>query len=64
MKINQLQLYMQDTFAYVGHETVWRNTTPYSFWYVVALASRWSGYKACVSLFIITQKYFLHALNG
>lgn len=31
MKVNQLQLYMQDTFAYVGHETVWRNTTPYSF---------------------------------
>lgn len=30
MKINQLQLYMQNTFAFSGHETVWRNTTPYS----------------------------------
>ena len=30
MKINQLQLYMQNTFSFAGHETVWRNKTPYS----------------------------------
>ncbi|KAJ7365528.1 hypothetical protein OS493_005640 [Desmophyllum pertusum] len=30
MKINQLQLYMQNTFSYIGHEAVWRNTTPYN----------------------------------
>ena len=34
MKINQLQLYMQNTFAFPGHETVWRSTTPYSARYV------------------------------
>lgn len=29
MKINQLQLYMQNTFSFAGHETVWRNNTAY-----------------------------------
>lgn len=27
-KINQLQLYTEHTFAYVGHETVWQNASP------------------------------------
>ena len=27
-KINQLQLYTEHTFAYAGHETVWRDATP------------------------------------
>lgn len=27
-KINQLQLYMEHTFAYQGHETVWRDADP------------------------------------
>jgi len=27
-KINQVQLYMEHTFAYRGHETVWRNASP------------------------------------
>jgi hexosaminidase len=29
-KINQLQLYMEHTFAYAGHEDVWRHADPYS----------------------------------
>ena len=29
-KINQLQLYMEHTFAYVGHEEVWRHADPYT----------------------------------
>jgi hypothetical protein len=29
-KINQLQLYMEHTFAYVGHEDVWRHADPYT----------------------------------
>jgi hexosaminidase len=28
LKINQLQLYMEHTFAYAGHETVWRDASP------------------------------------
>ena len=28
LKINQLQLYMEHTFAYAGHETVWRDADP------------------------------------
>ncbi len=28
MKINQLQLYMEHTFAYKNHETVWKNASP------------------------------------
>ena len=28
LKINQLQLYMEHTFAYTGHETVWREASP------------------------------------
>lgn len=27
-KVNQLQLYMEHTFAYVGHEEVWRKASP------------------------------------
>ena len=27
-KINQLQLYIEHTFAYRGHEEVWRNADP------------------------------------
>jgi hypothetical protein len=29
-KINQLQLYMEHTFAYAGHEDVWRHASPYT----------------------------------
>jgi len=29
-KINQLQLYMEHTFAYAGHETVWRDASPFT----------------------------------
>lgn len=29
-KINQLQLYMEHTFAYAGHEVVWANASPLS----------------------------------
>lgn len=29
-KINQLQLYMEHTFAYAGHETVWQNASPFT----------------------------------
>ncbi len=29
-KINQLQLYMEHTFAYTGHEDVWRHASPYT----------------------------------
>ncbi len=29
-KINQLQLYMEHTFAYAGHEDVWRRADPYT----------------------------------
>ncbi len=29
-KINQLQLYTEHTFAYVGHEDVWRHADPYT----------------------------------
>ncbi|MBQ7191234.1 MAG: family 20 glycosylhydrolase [Kiritimatiellae bacterium] len=28
LRYNQLQLYMEHTFAYRGHETVWRNASP------------------------------------
>ncbi|MEM8929692.1 MAG: glycoside hydrolase family 20 zincin-like fold domain-containing protein [Acidobacteriota bacterium] len=28
LKINQVQLYIEHTFAYVGHETVWRGWSP------------------------------------
>ena len=28
LKINQLQLYTEHTFAYAGHETVWRDASP------------------------------------
>jgi len=30
LKYNQLQLYMEHTFAYQGHETVWRDASPYT----------------------------------
>jgi hexosaminidase len=29
-KINQLQLYMEHTFPYTGHEDVWRDASPIS----------------------------------
>jgi hypothetical protein len=29
-KLNQLQLYTEHTFAYAGHEEVWRDASPYS----------------------------------
>jgi len=29
-KLNQLQLYTEHTFAYVGHEEVWRDASPYT----------------------------------
>jgi len=29
-KLNQLQLYMEHTFAYAGHEEVWRHADPYT----------------------------------
>jgi len=29
-KLNQLQLYMEHTFAYAGHEEVWRGADPYT----------------------------------
>ena len=29
-KLNQLQLYMEHTFAYAGHEEVWRDADPYT----------------------------------
>jgi hexosaminidase len=29
-KINQLQLYMEHVFAYVGHETVWMDSSPFT----------------------------------
>jgi len=30
LKINELQLYMEHTFAYVGHEKVWQNASPFT----------------------------------
>jgi hypothetical protein len=30
LKINQLQLYMEHTFAYQGHEQVWRGASPFT----------------------------------
>ncbi len=30
LKINQVQLYMEHTFAYAGHEQVWRNASPFT----------------------------------
>lgn len=30
LKYNQLQLYMEHTFAYRGHETVWRDASPFT----------------------------------
>jgi hypothetical protein len=30
LKINQLQLYMEHTFAYGGHEEVWRDASPFT----------------------------------
>jgi hexosaminidase len=36
-KINQLQLYMEHTFAYQGHELVWQNASPMTAEEVLAL---------------------------
>jgi hypothetical protein len=30
LKINELQLYMEHTFAYAGHEAVWENASPFT----------------------------------
>jgi hexosaminidase len=30
LKINELQLYMEHTFAYAGHEAVWANASPFT----------------------------------
>ena len=30
LKINQIQLYTEHTFAYTGHETVWRHASPFT----------------------------------
>lgn len=30
LKINQLQLYIEHTFAYAGHETVWKEASPFT----------------------------------
>lgn len=30
LKINELQLYMEHTFAYAGHEKVWQNASPFN----------------------------------
>ena len=30
LKLNELQLYMEHTFAYVGHEKVWENASPFT----------------------------------
>jgi hypothetical protein len=30
LKINELQLYMEHTFAYAGHERVWRDASPFT----------------------------------
>lgn len=30
LKLNQLQLYMEHTFAYAGHERVWRDASPFT----------------------------------
>ena len=37
-KLNQLQLYMEHTFAYPGHEAVWRGADPYDAADIAALA--------------------------
>jgi hexosaminidase len=37
LKINQLQLYMEHTFAYQGHEAVWREASPLTAEEVAAL---------------------------
>jgi hypothetical protein len=36
-KINQLQLYMEHTFAYRGHEVVWANASPFTGEEILAL---------------------------
>ena len=36
-KINQLQLYMEHTFAYQGHEVVWKNASPFTGEEILAL---------------------------
>lgn len=30
LKVNQIQLYMEHTFAYLGHEVVWRDASPFT----------------------------------
>ena len=40
LKLNQLQLYTEHTFAYLGHEVVWRNASPLTAEEVRALDAR------------------------
>lgn len=37
LKLNQLQLYMEHTFAYVGHEKVWKEASPFTPEEILAL---------------------------
>lgn len=37
LKVNQLQLYMEHTFAYTGHEEVWRDASPFTGSEIAAL---------------------------
>jgi hypothetical protein len=46
LKINQLQLYIEHTFAYAGHEEVWRNSSPYTGTFIAAA----SHARVCRSL--------------
>ncbi len=43
LKVNQVQLYTEHTFAYRGHEEVWRNADPYTPEDVEALRSHCDG---------------------
>ncbi len=38
LKINHLQLYMEHTFAYIGHEEVWRDASPLTAEEIVTLS--------------------------
>jgi hexosaminidase len=37
LRLNQLQLYMEHTFAYVGHKTVWQTASPFTGEEILAL---------------------------
>jgi len=42
-KLNQLQLYTEHTFAYAGHEDVWRQASPYSAADIEAIGAHCAG---------------------